>query len=108
MPVFEGNALQQISGICTPASVAASCIADSFARDVYSTIRETKKTLKTKRKVVPEEVLEHGRRIGLYDLCWMPVPKSPDNKAHLCLLIQSGQGKLLLLFLKLISSILRI
>jgi hypothetical protein len=94
MPVFEGSALQQASGTPTASSVAASGIADSLARDACSHLFDSKKKdSKKKTPLIPEDILELSRSIGLNDLCWMHPPKSPENFAHLCVVIQAGQGE---------------
>jgi hypothetical protein len=100
MPVFQGIALlasgslTEATGVFLPAppSIAASSIADTLVR---TALKSRSRAKKPKLKTLCEDVLELGRHIGLNDVCWYrPSPSQPDF-AHLCMIVQIGQGDIL-------------
>jgi hypothetical protein len=100
MPVWiQGNALKAASFSLTetagaflpaPPSIDASSIAEALAQKVEKVLKKT--STGKKEVVVPADILELGRHIGMNDLCWMRHTGSQPDVAHLCMIVQIGQG----------------
>ena len=95
---IQGNALKAASFSLTetagaflpaPPSIDASSIAEALVQKVEKVL---KKKSTEKQEVVSEDVLELGRHIGMNDLCWMRHTGSQPDVAHLCVIVQIGQG----------------
>ncbi len=104
MPFFQGIALQdsrglsEAAGAFVPASAAAAAasIAETLAHSASTKLQATKRpkrpAAKKKPKPLTEDILQWGRNIGLHDVCWMRPLDSPTDFAHICVIIQEGDG----------------
>jgi len=103
MPVFLGIAsqpssiLSEAAGAFVPASAPAiaASIAVTLAR--AATIsrarpKNPKSSKKPKSTAAPEDILHWGRRILPLEPCWLRLPDSPEDFAHICLITQDGYG----------------
>ena len=98
---IQGNALKAASysltesaGAFLPAppsidasSIDASSIAEALVQKVEKVLKK-----KSEQEVIPEDVLELGRHIGMNDLCWLRRPSCQPDFAHLGVMVQIGQG----------------
>jgi hypothetical protein len=101
---IQGNALKAASLSLTetagaflpaPPSIDALSIAEALAQKVEKVLKKKgglRKTSTEQKEVVSEDILELGRHLGMNDLCWMRLPSSPPDVAHLCVIVQIGQG----------------
>jgi hypothetical protein len=93
---IQGNALKAASFSLTetagaflpaPSSIDASSIAEALVQKVEKVLKK-----KSEQEVIPEDVLELGRHIGMNDLCWMRDASCQPDFAHLGVMVQIGQG----------------
>jgi hypothetical protein len=94
MPFFQGIALQgsEAAGAFVPATALANATLQAAATNSQAN-KQKRKRSKVPPPPLPEDILQWGRHIRLNEVCWMQPPDSPENFAHICILIQEGYGK---------------
>ena len=105
MPVFLGIASQPSSSLSEAAGAFVPASAPAIAASIAATLVRAATTppaslpkkyqqspKKKKLKPLPEDIVQWGCRILPLEPCWLRLPDSPEDFAHICLITQDAHG----------------
>jgi len=95
MPIFQGAALASSKVAADTSAQESANVAAALAQAAVDQLQSQKP--KRVRKRIVSDMVQLCPGIGFNELCWMCPTDSDSSYAHLCLVIQVGQGMCLLM-----------